>query len=74
MPRQESELARNVRFFDNLSSAANAAERFCILGCRGCRNPYGLTTLTGLPDRNAATLDTVQSMIRWRLSLAAQEM
>lgn len=42
--------------------------------CHSCFGVYLLTTLTGLPARKAATLDTVQSMIRWRLSLGAQEM
>ena len=35
---------------------------------------YGLTTLTGLPARNARRFSTAISMRRWRLSFGAQEM
>ena len=41
----------------------------CFLPCN-----YLLTTLAGAPFRKENTLETVQSMILWRLSLGAQEM
>ena len=35
---------------------------------------YLFTTFTGVPSKNALMLDTVQSIMRWRLSLGAQLM